>query len=558
MNSVNRLSILACTGIVVAGLAHAGWLAGLWLVAHADSPLHGVWLPLAAQVGLTVVIAAAVGHTLRRRLLATHDALAVLERQAAALEQGRFEVVDAPVAPEVSPLAWRMNALVRRLQQTLAPATASAAGPVEALRRAAPADPETGVDSRFTFLRRLTERLADKAAPETALVVVRHLVTHGAAAADDAAHPPALAKLAGVLREYPQRVAGAFVGRLAENDFALCLPAHGIADDSAASVLAALQSAAGRVRCAAAAVDHLGGLPLSSALALADSALARAEAGGAGCIESRSAREAASPGGDAETRKAIVEALRSGQVQLAEFPVVDAVGGLLHLECPMRLRLGGRFEPATTWLAVASRYRLMTQIDLAGIELALAACAADGTSRCVHVSAESLAAAGFVSAVRSRLEAAQAAAARLCIEISEVSFERLPPRLRNAGTVWRRCGARVGVEHAGAALRSLVRVGELDLDYVKVDPGFVHGIGHDAPQRERARGLVAFVHEMGARVIAEGVDDGDDLQALWELGFDGATGKAATRQYGGADSLSAPLAPPQPAGALPRRAAATD
>jgi EAL domain-containing protein (putative c-di-GMP-specific phosphodiesterase class I) len=42
---------------------------------------------------------------------------------------------------------------------------------------------------------------------------------------------------------------------------------------------------------------------------------------------------------------------------------------------------------------------------------------------------------------------------------------------------------------------------------------------------------VAFVHEFGARVIAEGADDDSDLAALWGLGFDGATGHAATRQH---------------------------
>jgi hypothetical protein len=48
-------------------------------------------------------------------------------------------------------------------------------------------------------------------------------------------------------------------------------------------------------------------------------------------------------------------------------------------------------------------------------------------------------------------------------------------------------------------------------------------------------------HEFGARVIAEGVDDEADLDALWALGFDGATGVAATRQHGtaGAGSVQA-------------------
>ena len=67
----------------------------------------------------------------------------------------------------------------------------------------------------------------------------------------------------------------------------------------------------------------------------------------------------------------------------------------------------------------------------------------------------------------------------------------------------------------------------------------MHGLAGDALQRERAQGLVAFVHEFGARVIAEGVDDDADLQALWTLGFDGATGHAASRQHASAGSAQA-------------------
>ena len=406
---------------------------------------------------------------------------------------------------------------------------------VDALRRSARTDPDTGLDSRFTFLRKLTERLADRTAPDTSVLTLRLVPVqtpggHAGPLHDD----ESLADLAEWLRVYPERVPGAFVGRLADADFGVCLPAHGVVRESADSLMGATKAAPGHLRCVIGGVDHLGGVSLGSALALLDMTTADAETAGAGRIEVRSARQGGLPdAADVATRKSIVEALRQGHARLGAFPVLDRHGHLLHLECPMRLQLapGGAYEPAENWLAVASRYRLMTQIDLAGLELALAACAADGQGRCIHVAAESLTTAGFVSAVRSRLEAAPDAAARLWIEIAEVSFERLPPRLRNAGTVWRRCGARVGIEHAGAALRSLVRLGELDLDYVKVDSGFVQGLAHDDDQRERARGLVAFVHEFGARVIAEGADEDDDLGALWALGFDGATGQAATRQH---------------------------
>jgi EAL domain-containing protein (putative c-di-GMP-specific phosphodiesterase class I)/GGDEF domain-containing protein len=534
MNSWNlesRLVALAITGVTVAGLAHAGWLALLWAVGDGAGAV-APWWPLAAQGGLTLTLALAVGWQCRQTLRPLQASLELLRQQADALEQGRFLVVADPPLHEAVPLARSLNAAVRRMQAALDSGASAPAS--EVLRRSARSDPATGLDSRYTFLRRLTERLADRQSPDTAVMVVRLLPSASVSSPGAPPHDEqTLADLAELMRVYPQQVRGSFVGRLADGDFGLCLPAHALLGDSAASLMAAAQASPGRLRCVIGGVDHLGGVSLGSALALLDMATARAEGAGVGRIEIRSARNGGLPDpGDCASRKAIVDALRGGHIKLGEYPVLDRQGRLLHLECPMRLRLseGGDHEPAEVWLAVAARYRLLTQIDLAGLELALAASAADGQGRCIHVAAESLATAGFVSAVRARLEAAPEAASRLWIEIAEVSFERLPPRLRNAGTVWRRCGARVGIEHAGAALRSLVRLGELDLDYVKVDPSFVQGLAGDAEQRERARGLVAFVHEFGARVIAEGADDDADLAALWALGFDGATGRAATRQ----------------------------
>jgi EAL domain-containing protein (putative c-di-GMP-specific phosphodiesterase class I)/GGDEF domain-containing protein len=526
-----RLGALGATGVTVAGLAHAGWLGLLWATQPPGAAMATPWVPVLAQLGLTAVLAAAVGWQISRSVHALTRTLADLQQQTDALEQGRFLVMGDPAMVEAVPLARSLNAAVRRMQSALDHGVSPGG---DSLRRSARTDPETGLDSRHTFLRKLTERLADRRAPDTAMLMLRLLPPAPGAAAGPVGSGTSLAEVTELLQVYPGHVQGSFVGRLGDSDFALCLPAHGMVSESADSLMRALRALPGRLPAVIGGVDHLGGVSLGSTLAMIDMAVTRAESQGAGHVETRSSRHGGlGDPADELTRKTIVDALRNGHVRLAEFPVLDPDGRLLHLECPMRLRLHAEndFVPAEQWLAVASRYRLMTQIDLAALELALTACAADGQSRCIHVAAESLATAGFVSAVRSRLEAAPEAATRLWIEIAEVSFERLPPRLRNAGTVWRRCGARVGIEHAGAALRSLVRLGELDLDYVKVDPNFVRGLAVDSEQRERARGLVAFVHEFGARVIAEGADDDADLWALWELGFDGATGQAATRQH---------------------------
>ncbi len=545
MNSTSRVTQLAVTGVVVAGLSQAGWLGLLWAASDGTAGLAAAWVPVALQVGLTGVLAAAVGWQIHRSIAALQTTLRQLQQQAEALEQGRFVVVDKPATAEAQALVHSFNTAVRQVQSALdSPGPAA----VETLRRTGRTDVETGLDSRFSFLGKLTDRLADPRAPETALLMLR-LLPHtgtGDQATPAAATSTDLAELTELLGVYPQRVQGAFVGRLGDSDFGLCLPAHGLVEESASSLMAAAQAAPRPLRCAIGGVDHLGGVSLGSALAQLDSAADAAAGLGPTGIECRSPRHAGVPiGTDHGGRRAIVDALRSGQFRLGEYPVLDSDGQVLHLECPLRLRLsaGGPFEHAHRWLAEASRYRLMTLVDLAALELALAACAGDGQGRCVHVAAESLATAGFVSAVRARLEASPEAAAHLWIEISELAFERLPPRLRNAGTAWRRCGARVGIEHAGAALRHLVQLDDLELDYVKVDRAFVQGLAADATQRDRAQALVTLVHEFGARVIAEGCDDDADLTALWALGFDGATGLAATRLHHQQKTDSRPVEP---------------
>ncbi|MBK7059581.1 MAG: EAL domain-containing protein [Rubrivivax sp.] len=531
-----RVVTLGVIGVLVAGLAQAGWF-GLLLVDPLSGTAPGAawtsWMPMVVQGALTLVLAAAVGWQIRRSLQPLPRSLALLQQQVDALEQGRFVIVEDPPLAAAVPLARSLNAAVRRMQSAL-----DGSGPslgAQALRRTARTDPDTGLDSRYTFLRHLTERLSHRSEPECAVLLLRLLPPPTCGQGEPAASAAqGLGDLSELLRVYAKQVQGAFVGRLGDNDFGLCLPAHGVIAETAASLVAAVSAASRPLRCAVGGADHLSGVSLGSALALLDMAAARAESLGPGRIECRSARNGGPPEAiDAQGRRAMVDALREGRVALGAYPVLDRHGHVLHLECPLRVQVrpGAEFEAAARWMPVALRYRLMTQIDLAGLELALSACQADGQARCIHVAAESLATAGFVSAVRSRLEAAPEAAARLWIEIAEVSFERLPPRLRNAGTVWRRCGARVGIEHAGAALRGLVRLGELDLDYVKLDASFVQGLAADAEQRQRVRGLVALVQEMGARVIAEGADDEADLAALWDLGFDGATGLAATRQH---------------------------
>jgi EAL domain-containing protein (putative c-di-GMP-specific phosphodiesterase class I)/GGDEF domain-containing protein len=406
---------------------------------------------------------------------------------------------------------------------------------VEGLRRLAHTDLPTGLPNRRYFLGRLRSALADPGAQGGALLLLRVTnAEHLAAREGQDAAERRLAVVAELLLAYPRHVQGAFAGRLNHCDFALFLPAPGVAEETAGTLLRALRASpvaeVGGAEVVVGVADGLMSPGPSDALAAADQALARAEAVGPYAIEVHALAEAVEPArGERAWRVRLDEALHEERVVLANFPVVDAAGRLLHLESPLRVQLdlGGPFVEARQWLPMAARARLLHRVDLMALELALLATARDAQPRCVHVSAAALGTPGFVAEVQRRLEAAPEAASHLWLEVADnLAVSRALPRLREAIAAWRPLGVRLGLEHAGASMQGLARLAGLGLSYVKIESRFVRGVAVESAVRDFALALVRLVHGLGALVIAEGVDDPGDWAALQQLGFDAVTGPA--------------------------------
>jgi EAL domain-containing protein (putative c-di-GMP-specific phosphodiesterase class I)/GGDEF domain-containing protein len=446
---------------------------------------------------------------------------------------------DGPTRPDSAPRALHRSA-ASEVPPPLARARSTVevqAEALELLRRRAHTDPVTGLPNRRHLLGRLRGVLAEPGAAGAGLLILRVLDFEGrreGLGRDGAAH--VLGAVADVLMAYPQRVVGSFAGRLNVSDFALYLPVRGLADETAQTLMRALRASpvatAAGVEMVVGGIDGLCGDSVAGALAAADHALAQAEAAGPFCAEVHLAGGPDSlPLGERSWRVRLDEALSENRACLGEFAVRNCTGVLLHLECPLRVQLeiGGPFREARHWLPMASRSRLLPRADLVALDLALTAITRDALPRCVHVSTASLATPGFVGDVQRRLLTEPDASSKLWIEVADGStLERALPRLREAGAAWRRHGVRLGVEHAGASMSSLARLGECGLDHLKVEARFVRGLHHDAEVRSFAAGLLALAHMLGMRVIAEGVDSTQDLDALWALGFDGATGPAVS------------------------------
>ncbi len=511
---------------------------------HADQAWVQLWSSTLRAAGLSTLFALLATALATALLRGWRRPLLAAVAQAQALQQGRFVQAEVPPWPELAQLTCSMNSMVDRLRQVFD----AQAGQVALLRRQAHADVVTGLPRREHFIDRLQELLADAGAPPSTLLLLRarRLDEVNRRLGHDGTDR-LLASLAELLQTYVQRVAGAAAGRLNGSDFALCLPASGVAQETADSLRAALSASpltrSGGARWALGGVEGLQGGSAGAALAAADAALAESEADleGASVIHAQG-ELVADPAGARAWREQISAALAEGRVRLAALALRDLRGRLLHLECSLQVQLqpGGDFHAARRWLALAGRSRLLPEVDRTAVRLALQASSSDGLPRAVRVSADSLAEPGSASALGALLAAQPTAAALLWLDLPEHLGthaaghpEDAPlPGLRDTLAGWRARSVRVGVEHAGAAPQALAGLSHLGLDYVKVAARHLRGVADDAPAREHASGLLALVHGMGLQALAEGITDPRDLVALWALGWDGATGAAVAPHEG--------------------------
>lgn len=93
----------------------------------------------------------------------------------------------------------------------------------------------------------------------------------------------------------------------------------------------------------------------------------------------------------------------------------------------------------------------------------------------------------------------------------------------------RAAGARLAVDDTGAGYASLRHILRLAPDYIKLDIGLTCGIDQEPAKRALATALISFADEIGAAVIAEGVETSRELSALRRLGVPFGQGYALAR-----------------------------
>ena len=115
----------------------------------------------------------------------------------------------------------------------------------------------------------------------------------------------------------------------------------------------------------------------------------------------------------------------------------------------------------------------------------------------------------------------------LCLEITEHTLMKDLPQARAALAELRRRHLEVAIDDFGTGYSSLGMLSSIPLDELKLDKSFIDDLA--AGEDRVVRAMIEMAHNLGLRVVAEGVEDADVLARLAQLGCDRGQGWAIAR-----------------------------
>ncbi len=230
------------------------------------------------------------------------------------------------------------------------------------------------------------------------------------------------------------------------------------------------------------------------------------------------------------------EAVRSDQLELHLQPKVALADGcVIGAEALVRWRhpergmvppmqfipfaeQTGAIREITQWMIERSA-AMLAQLDTAGHELKLA----------VNLSTRDLMDQQLPAKVARVLERHRLPAQRLCLEITESAIMDDPQRAEQTLKGLHELGVALSIDDFGTGYSSLAYLKRLPVNQLKIDRSFVMNMERDAADVKIVRSTVDLAHNLGLRVVAEGVETAAAWRLLRELGCDEGQGYLIAR-----------------------------
>lgn len=220
-----------------------------------------------------------------------------------------------------------------------------------------------------------------------------------------------------------------------------------------------------------------------------------------------------------------------GEVSVAYQPKLDiATGRITHAEALVRWRhptdgfiSPGIFVPLAESTGVI---RELTGFVLRRAAADIAQLQAMGTPIriAVNVSAADIGNMSFIDDVKEVIGEFGIDVDSLALEVTESAIISSPKTAIAVLTALRGQGVAIAIDDYGTGQSTLSYLKQLPVDELKIDQSFVTAVCENENDRIMVRSTINLGHELGLRVVAEGVEEARTLELLRSLGCDYAQG----------------------------------
>ena len=216
----------------------------------------------------------------------------------------------------------------------------------------------------------------------------------------------------------------------------------------------------------------------------------------------------------ADQRLLIEAVLRDSALAMVYQPIIDLeTSHMVGVEALARFAHEPRHGPEW-WFALADEVGLGTELEMAAVTMALEE--TDDIPADVFVSVNVSPALVGSPALLAALRDTNPE--RLVLELTEHAAIGDYRSLADALIPLRARGSRLAVDDTGAGFASLRHILGLSPEIIKLDLALTRGIDEDPVRRALASALISFANDIGATLVAEGVETEAELSVLRRLG----------------------------------------
>lgn len=225
------------------------------------------------------------------------------------------------------------------------------------------------------------------------------------------------------------------------------------------------------------------------------------------------------------------ETLQDNLLQLRFMPVVRVLDGkrqLLQMEVFSRIQWQGESLSAARFWPMVEQHGMAGAFDLAIVKRVFEEMTnnplPDNVKVCVNLSPSSLINTRFPQQLVDLLQENAALAQQLVVEVPEFCIRDIEPELLQLGQRLKPLGVQLGVDQVGTGTVAFAYMQRLPLSQLRIDGSLNRGLHQAQDQRFFMQSMVQIGHKLDLIVLADGLEDAEDVQVLKHSGIDGISG----------------------------------